>query len=62
MRKFFTYLGRMFSDQNGNPLARRYACALFGITAIVLAFLNYDIELVGGICCSSIWRKHNQHI
>ncbi len=46
MRKVVVYLGKLFADQNGNPLARRYACALFGITAIILSFCNYDIELV----------------
>ncbi len=46
MTRLFKYLARLFCDKNGTPSARRYACALFGITAIVLAFCGYDTELV----------------
>jgi hypothetical protein len=35
------------SDKTGDPSAKRYACALFGITAVVLATCGYDVEIVG---------------
>lgn len=46
MKRLLLYLGQMFCDKNGIPSAKRYACALFGFTAILLAFCGYDTELV----------------
>lgn len=46
MKRLLIYLIRMFNDKNGLPSARRYACALFGFTAILLAFCGYNTELV----------------
>ena len=40
------YLAKLFSDRSGDPSAKRHACALFGITAVALAFCNYSPELV----------------
>lgn len=40
------YLGRLFSDRTGDPSAKRYACALFGITAVVLAACGFGAEIV----------------
>ena len=41
-----TYLLKLLSGRTGVPSAKRHACALFGITAVVLAFCNYNAELV----------------
>ena len=41
------YLERLFSDRSGDPSAKRYACALFAITGIVLAACGFGPEIVG---------------
>jgi len=41
------YIARLFSDQTGDPSCKRYMCALFGITSIVLAVTSYDVTIVG---------------
>lgn len=46
MKKTTKYLAQIFSDKNGNPSAKRYACALFGITAVVLAACGFGVEIV----------------
>lgn len=46
MKNIHKYIAKIFSDQNGNPSAKRYACALFGITAVVLAACGIDVEIV----------------
>ena len=46
MKKAITYIAKIFSDKNGNPFAKRYACALFGITAVVLAACGFGVEIV----------------
>ena len=40
------YLIKLFSDRNGDPSAKRHACALFGFTSVLLAFCGYGAELV----------------
>ncbi len=47
MKSILSYLARLFSDRTGDPSAKRYACALFAITAIVLAACRYHVEIVG---------------
>ncbi len=47
MTKILFYLEKLFADRAGNPSAKRYACALFGITAVVLAACGYGVEIVG---------------
>ena len=47
MKKLGTYLAKILSDKNGNPSAKRYACALFGITAVILAACGFGPEIVG---------------
>lgn len=47
MKKAAIYLAKILSDRNGNPSAKRYACALFGITAVVLAACGFGPEIVG---------------
>lgn len=47
MKNILTYLGKLFSDRTGDPSAKRYACALFGITAVVLAACGFGVEIVG---------------
>ena len=46
MKNTITYIAKIFSDKNGNPSAKRYACALFGITAVVLAACGFGVEIV----------------
>ena len=46
MKNAITYIAKIFSDKNGNPSAKRYACALFGITAVVLAAYGFGAEIV----------------
>ena len=46
MKNAITYIAKIFSDKNGNPSAKRYACALFGITAVVLAACGFGVEIV----------------
>ena len=46
MKMILKYLARILSDRCGEPSAKRYACAVFGITGIVLAFCGYNAELV----------------
>lgn len=46
MKNIHKYLAKIFSDKNGNPSAKRYACALFGITAVVLAACGFGVEIV----------------
>ncbi|MDR0967519.1 MAG: hypothetical protein LBL75_01660 [Rickettsiales bacterium] len=51
MREFFkkvgAYLARLFSDRSGDPSAKRYACAVFAITGIVLAACGFGVDIVG---------------
>lgn len=47
LKSILNYLARLFSDRTGDPSAKRYACALFAITAIVLAACGYGVEIVG---------------
>ncbi len=46
MKNAIAYIAKIFSDKNGNPSAKRYACALFGITAVVLAACGFGVEIV----------------
>ena len=46
IKNILSYLARLMSDKTGDPSAKRYACALFGITAVVLAACDYRVELV----------------
>lgn len=46
MKNIHKYLAKIFSDKNGTPSAKRYACALFGITAVVLAACGFGVEIV----------------
>ena len=41
------YVVKLFSDQSGKPSCKRYMCAIFGITSIVLAVAGYEVTLVG---------------
>jgi len=62
------YLAKLFSDQTGDPSAKRYACALFVIAAIVFAACGYGADIVGifvaaavGENITSIFEKGNQN-
>ena len=44
MKNAITYIAKIFSDKNGNPSAKRYACALFGITAVVLTACGFGVK------------------
>ena len=46
MKILLTYLARLMSDRAGDPSAKRYACALFGISAVVFGALNYNTETI----------------
>ena len=46
MKNAITYIAKIFSDKSGSPSAKRYACALFGITAVVLAACGFGVEIV----------------
>ena len=46
IKKILKYLYDLFSDRAGYPSAKRYACAVFGITAVILAFCNYNVDVV----------------
>ena len=47
MKIILSYLARLFSDRSGDPSAKRYVCALFSITAVVLAACGYEVDIVG---------------
>lgn len=47
MKKITAYLLELLNDSTGRPSAKKHACAVFGITAIVLALCRYDAEVVG---------------
>ena len=46
IKRILKYLYDLFSDRAGYPSAKRYACAVFGITAVILAFCNYNVDVV----------------
>jgi hypothetical protein len=46
MKQVLTYLTKLFSDRSGDPSAKRYACALFAITAVVLAACGFGAEII----------------
>lgn len=46
MKQVLTYLAKLFSDRSGDPSAKRYACALFAITAVVLAACGFGAEII----------------
>lgn len=52
--RILKYLARIFSDSNGNPSAKRYACALFGLSAVVLAACGFGAEIVGLFVAGSL--------
>jgi hypothetical protein len=47
IQNILKYLARLFSDRTGDPSAKRYACAVFAITGIVLAACGFGPEIVG---------------
>jgi len=47
MKKITVYLLGLLNDATGTPSAKKCACAVFGLTAIVLAACGYDAEVVG---------------
>ena len=47
MKQILNYLARLMSDATGDPSVKRYACALFAITAVVLAACGFGPEIVG---------------
>lgn len=46
MKKIESYLARLFSDSTGDPSAKRYVCALFAITSIILAACGYSVDII----------------
>ena len=46
MKHIGKYLARLFSDRTGDPSAKRYVCALFAITAIILAVCGYSVDII----------------
>ncbi|MDD3669549.1 MAG: hypothetical protein PHX68_04670 [Alphaproteobacteria bacterium] len=48
------YLAKLFSDRTGDPSAKRHACALFAITAVILAFCGYGVEIVGVFVAAAV--------
>ena len=57
MKNAITYIAKIFSDKNGNPSANRYACALFGITAVVLAACGFGVEIVALFVAAALGEK-----
>ena len=47
MKQILNYLARLFSDQSGDPSAKRHACAVFVISSIVFAACGFGAEIVG---------------
>lgn len=45
-KKALKYLYDLFSDRAGYPSAKRFACAIFGVTSVVLAFCHYGVDVV----------------
>jgi hypothetical protein len=41
------YILAVFTDVDDLPSCKRYMCAIFGITAVVLASLGYEATIVG---------------
>lgn len=54
IKKILEYISKIFSDRAGTPSAKRYACAVFGITAVILAFCNYSVELVSAFLAATL--------
>jgi hypothetical protein len=52
--RILKYLARIFSDSAGNPSAKRYACALFGFAAVVLAACGFGADIVGIFVAGSL--------
>ena len=48
------YLAKLFSDATGDPSAKRYACALFAITAVVLAACGYGVDIVAVFVAAAV--------
>lgn len=46
LQSILKYLARLFSDQTGDPSAKRYVGALFAITSVILAACGYGVEIV----------------
>jgi|GEM_PF-6979141 len=46
MTNVLAYILKVFADKCGAPSSKRYACALFAITGVVLAALGYNAEIV----------------
>lgn len=46
MKNILNYLARLMSDKTGDPSAKRYACAVFAITGIVLAACGFGADIV----------------
>lgn len=51
------YIARIFADKTGSPSAARYARALFGCTAVILAFFNYSVEMVAVFLAAALGEK-----
>lgn len=54
IKKILEYISKIFSDRAGIPSSKRYACAVFGITAVILAFCNYSVELVSAFLAATL--------
>ena len=60
IKRILKYLYDLFSDRAGYPSAKRFACAIFGITAVILAFCHYTVDVVAaalGENIASIFEK-----
>jgi len=47
MKKIQEYITALLNGPEGRLSAKKVACAVFGLTAIVLAVCRYDAEVVG---------------
>lgn len=56
-KRLLIYFVKIFADRTGKPSAARYARAMFGCTAVILAFFNYNVELVAVFLAAALGEK-----
>ncbi len=54
MKRIILYIKQILSDRTGAPSAKRHACAVFGMTAVILAFANYSVEMVSAFLAAAL--------
>ncbi len=45
-KKILIYLAKIFADRTGAPSAKRYACAVFGLAAVIFAACGFTADII----------------